>query len=96
MSAPGTASKEQLLLGLVYLPLQHVLDLLGREVVKVVDPELLAGLLPGDELALDSQPSVSNLLPAVVADLLLPNPLLPEWLKGYFFSRYLSSLTLRH
>lgn len=67
-------SANGLLQTLVHLPLQHILDFLGAVVVQVVDSQLLAGLLPGHELALDAQTSVGHLLPAVIAHLLLPNP----------------------
>jgi hypothetical protein len=62
---------------LVHLSLQHILDLLWGVAIDALKAQLLASLLTGHELTLNSEPSISNLLPAVVANLLSPYSALP-------------------
>ncbi len=57
---------------LLHLAFQHLLEFVAGELVEVDESELRANLFPRDELALDPEPAVGDLLPAVVADLLPP------------------------
>jgi hypothetical protein len=58
-------------------PLEHILNLICSVALQVLDTELLASLLTSDELTLDPEPAIRDLLPAVVADLLLPDTFFP-------------------
>lgn len=83
--AHALASAQGVPESVVYLLLQHVLDVFGAVVLKTVEAQLFAGLLASDELPLDAQPTISHLLPAVVAHLLLPYALPPKSKQPYFF-----------
>jgi len=84
-SLSGCSADHLLRQALVHPPLQHLLDLLGAVVVKTLQAQLLAGLLPSDKFPLYPQTPIRHLLTAVVAHLLTPYAPLPTSTQFYFF-----------
>ena len=57
----------------LHFSFQHIFDLFGVVAIEGLHAKLLTGLFSSDELALDSEPSISDFLSAVVTDFFFPD-----------------------